>query len=161
MTLEPAHFRGCCVPFELNRRDGAIGVGRRFRGKRQGGRSCGRRSGQRCERRGLRRGDDRRRRRRGGGPLRRGQGLVTFERAHFRGQRVAFARDRRDGAIGVGRRFRGGRQGRRSCGGGGGGRGERRGRRGGKGAGAGAREGAGPAARAAGGVACLGEVKPW
>ena len=35
MTLEPAHFRGCCVPFELNRHDGAIGVRGRFRGKRQ------------------------------------------------------------------------------------------------------------------------------
>ena len=46
MTLEPAHFRGRCVPFALNRRDGAIGVRRRFRGKRQDRRSCGRRTGE-------------------------------------------------------------------------------------------------------------------
>src|SRR5580704_16474135 len=108
MTLEPVHFRGCCVPFALNRRDGGIGVRRRFRGGRQDGRGCGRRSGQS--------GDGRRRRRRGGGLLRRGRVLVTFEPAHFRGHRVAFALDRRDGAIGVRRRFRDGRQDRRSCG---------------------------------------------
>ena len=29
------------------------------------------------------------------------ESLVTFEPAHFRGHRVAFALDRRDGAIGV------------------------------------------------------------
>ena len=43
MTLEPVHFRGSCVAFALNRRDGAIGVRRRFRGGRQDRRSCGRR----------------------------------------------------------------------------------------------------------------------
>ena len=46
MTLEPAHFRGHRVPFALNRRDGAIGVRRRFRGKRQDRRRCGRRTGE-------------------------------------------------------------------------------------------------------------------
>ena len=116
MTLEPAHFRGCCVPFELNRRDGAIGVRGRFRGKRQDRRRCERGDGRRYGRGDGRNGDSRRRRRQGGGRLWGGQVLVTFEPAHFRGQRVAFARNRRDGAIGVGRRFRGGRQDRRSCG---------------------------------------------
>ena len=41
MALEPSHFRGQRVHFALNRRDAAIGVRGRFRGKRQDRRSCG------------------------------------------------------------------------------------------------------------------------
>src|SRR5580693_8446229 len=116
MALEPSHFRGQRVHFALNRRDAAIGVRGRFRGKRQDRQRCERGDGRRYGRGDGRNGDSRRRRRQGGGRLWGGQVLVTFEPAHFRGQRVAFARDRRDGAIGVGRRFRGGRQDPRSCG---------------------------------------------
>ena len=105
MALEPVHFRGRCVP---NRRDAVIGVRGRFRGKRQDRRSCGRRDG--------RNGDGRRRRSRGGGLLRGDRIPMTLEPAHFRGQRVHFALNRRDAAIGVRRRFRGERQDRRSCG---------------------------------------------